>query len=100
MRYRKRPLTVEAIRNWGEWTPIIDWLDGLAGGPIGVPFFGHHPPLSRGYDGSVVIETPEGPMRCEVGSWIIRGIEGELYPCLDSVFTATYEPAPIPVSPA
>ena len=27
------------------------------------------------------------------GDWIIRGVEGELYPCKDSVFQATYAPA-------
>lgn len=25
------------------------------------------------------------------GQWIIRGVQGELYPCADDVFTATYE---------
>jgi hypothetical protein len=26
-----------------------------------------------------------------VGDWIIRGVQGEHYPCVDSVFRATYE---------
>ena len=25
------------------------------------------------------------------GDWIIRGVKGELYPCKDDVFQATYE---------
>ena len=27
------------------------------------------------------------------GQWIIRGIQGEFYPCAGDVFAATYEPA-------
>lgn len=26
------------------------------------------------------------------GDWIIRGVQGEFYPCRDSVFRETYEP--------
>lgn len=38
----------------------------------------------------VVVETLEGPMTASHGWWLIRGIEGEWYPCKDSVFQATY----------
>ena len=34
------------------------------------------------------------------GQWIIRGIQGELYPCAADVFAATYEPAGEPLSDA
>jgi hypothetical protein len=27
------------------------------------------------------------------GDWIIRGVQGELYPCKADIFAATYEPA-------
>ena len=37
------------------------------------------------------IETREGTMMAGIGSWIIRGVEGELYPCPPSVFAATYQ---------
>jgi hypothetical protein len=30
---------------------------------------------------------------CPKGHWIIRGVEGELYPCDPGVFTKTYDPA-------
>jgi hypothetical protein len=32
-------------------------------------------------------------MRCSPGDWIIKGVKGELYPCRDDIFQATYEPA-------
>lgn len=37
------------------------------------------------------VETLEGWMEGRPGDWLIEGIEGELYPCKDSVFRATYE---------
>ena len=39
------------------------------------------------------IETLEGVMRADPGDWIITGVEGERYPCKDSVFRKTYEMA-------
>ncbi len=36
------------------------------------------------------VETLEGWMKGQCGDWLIRGVEGELYPCKDSVFRATY----------
>lgn len=37
------------------------------------------------------IKTLEGSMKAEQGDWIIRSIKGELYPCKDDIFRATYE---------
>jgi len=39
------------------------------------------------------IPTLEGVMHASPGDWIIRGIQGELYPCKPDIFAATYEPA-------
>jgi hypothetical protein len=43
------------------------------------------------FDG-VTVRTLEGHMYGGVGDWIIRGTEGELYPCKDVVFQKKYEP--------
>lgn len=42
----------------------------------------------------ITVHTLEGDMVGEPGDWLITGIEGEQYPCKDSVFQATYEPVP------
>ena len=42
---------------------------------------------------AVEIRTLEGWMTAGRDDWIIRGVEGEIYPCKASVFNATYEPA-------
>lgn len=33
----------------------------------------------------------EGTMTFGPGEWVIRGVEGEFYPCKASIFDATYE---------
>lgn len=38
----------------------------------------------------LTIETLEGPMKAEVGWWILRGVEGEFYPCRADIFEKTY----------
>lgn len=44
----------------------------------------------------IAIVTLEGTMRADVGDWIIRGVQGELYPCKPDIFEATYEQEPSP----
>jgi hypothetical protein len=44
-------------------------------------------------DKTLEIETLEGTMRAQPGDWIITGVKGEIYPCKDDIFRATYEPA-------
>ena len=39
----------------------------------------------------IKIKTLEGIMSAKKGDWIIKGIEGEIYPCKDEVFKATYD---------
>ena len=43
-------------------------------------------------DGGLAIETLEGVVTAGPGDWIIKGLEGEYYPCKDSIFKMTYEP--------
>lgn len=39
----------------------------------------------------VLIDTLEGQMKAIPGNMIIRGVEGEFYPCRMDIFSATYE---------
>lgn len=41
--------------------------------------------------GELMIRTLEGDMRVAVGDWVIRGVQGEFYPCKPDIFLATYE---------
>lgn len=40
---------------------------------------------------SVIIETLEGDHYARKGDWIIRGVNGEFYPCKPDIFEKTYE---------
>jgi hypothetical protein len=79
MKYRKKPVVIEAFQyqagmsNFPEWT--MDKID-LA--------------VSR-QNNYIVIATLEGDMRANPGDWIIKGVKGELYPCRDDIFRATYD---------
>jgi hypothetical protein len=37
-----------------------------------------------------IITTLEGEMRADAGDWIIKGINGELYPCKPDIFARSY----------
>ena len=38
-----------------------------------------------------IINTPEGEMKASLGDYIIKGIEGEYYPCKPDIFKKTYD---------
>ena len=40
---------------------------------------------------AIVIATLEGGHWVTPGDWVIRGVQGEFYPCKSDVFEATYE---------
>jgi hypothetical protein len=37
------------------------------------------------------IHTLEGPLHVTDGDWVIKGVQGEFYPCKPDIFAATYE---------
>ena len=47
----------------------------------------------------ISVPTLEGSLLARPDDWIIRGVQGEFYPCKPDIFAATYEPAePHPVA--
>lgn len=40
---------------------------------------------------ALMIRTLEGDMMATLGDWIIKGVQGEFYPCKPDIFAATYE---------
>lgn len=82
MRYRKKPVVIEAVQFRAGEQP-----HELAGDVI----IGK---VRYTEDGTMLIQTLEGTMEASPGDWIIRGVKGELYPCRDDIFCMTYEEAP------
>lgn len=93
MKYRKRPIEVEAyeFRNRvGEDTRPQWIIDAVARGEVKFNDARTGPPW-------LTIQTREGVMRAEIGDFIIRETfatdDRKLYPCKPDIFAATYEPA-------
>lgn len=42
---------------------------------------------------SLLIPTLEGEMKAMPNDWIIKGVNGEFYPCKPDIFAKTYDPA-------
>lgn len=79
MRYRKKPVVIEAV----QWTG----RNGAA-----VNGFLSYPASEWRTDGAdILIETLEGTMAARPGDYILRGVQGEVYPCKPDIFRATYE---------
>ena len=38
-----------------------------------------------------VVETLEGTMKGKAGDWLMRGINGEMYPCDHDIFRNSYD---------
>ena len=77
MKYRKKPVVIEAVRWTGTITPEMEDL------------LGEVKVLPKG--SSLLIPTLEGVMEARRGDYIIRGVNGELYPCKPDIFKKTYE---------
>lgn len=80
MEYRKKPVVINAVRWTGD---NIDEVRALVGDNV----------VIENLDGSLTIPTLEGDMLARIGDWVIRGVQGEIYPCKHDIFVETYEPA-------
>ena len=86
MKFRKKPVVVEAMQYDGQNGPEISFWAHRGG----------HPQMNaiiRQGHMCLFIRTLEGDMTASPGDWIIKGVKGEFYPCKPDIFAATYEPA-------
>lgn len=84
-KYRKKPVEIEAWQftkdNFSKGVPeFIKRAESLS--------------LYSQYGGEVIggeIETLEGKMKVSENDYIIRGVQGEFYPCKPDIFEKTYD---------
>jgi len=80
MKFRKKPVVIDAeqftieskdrIHNWVSCNHYGDFInDELV----------------------LIIQTLEGNMTVRIGDWVIKGVNGEFYPCKPDIFKKTYE---------
>jgi hypothetical protein len=82
--YRKLPVEIQAIQFTGDTGNVAEILAEVGEGAAYV-----HDWYASG-DDHMVIDTLEGKMIANKGDWIIRGVQGEFYPCKPDIFEQTY----------
>lgn len=106
MKYRKRPVVIEAVPlTWQNWSEVCAFAgvghlyDGKPEGGWAVPgqpdFYtsDDRRPKPEAAVMALAIPTLEGLMVANEYDFIIKGVKGELYPCKPDIFALTYEPA-------
>ncbi|MEK4267942.1 hypothetical protein [Bacillus sp. FSL W8-0940] len=82
-KYCKKPVKVEAVK-FEDTAESISAIAEIAHDNLIRVDYRQKPVVMR-------IPTLEGVMIAREGDYIIRGIEGELYPCKPDIFEKTYE---------
>lgn len=87
MKYRKKPVEIEAIKwNGSNVEEVINFCNDKV--------IVYHDQLLNGVkcdSYSISILTLEDVMRADIGDYIIKGVKGEYYPCKPDIFEMTYE---------
>jgi len=89
MKYQKKPIIIEAVRWDGKNNSEVEefafgytmWCGDLV----------YRRPSENWMGVMLSIYTLNGLMKVEHGDYIIKGIEGEFYPCRADIFEQTYE---------
>lgn len=89
-KFVKIPVEIEASR-------VPDTGDAIAWGELaGWFYFNNFRDWSVADSGQCMyISTLEGLMRADIGDWIIKGVNGEFYPCKPDIFVKSYRKAQI-----
>ena len=83
--YRKKPVVIEAVQftgDFGNIEKLIQWSNKQVW--KNTSGFGE-------FLGTLSINTLEGVMTASKGDFIIKGVQGEFYPCKPDIFEKTYE---------
>lgn len=89
-KYRKKPVTVEAWQYNGTFASCPEWVaNAIEKRIIKRGQNAHLNTVIAGEQYDIV--TLEGDMHISMGDYIIKGVNGELYPCKPDIFEKTYE---------
>lgn len=91
-KYRKLPVIIEAVKLEDSRTSIIQCVEfifhiGMETSELGILNTLDNVRMH----GGITIETLEGDMLAQFGDYIIKGVNGEYYPCKPEIFEKTYE---------
>ena len=83
MKYRKKPVVIEAVK-FQDTYECVEELQELGLESTRISYKEKDNPV-------LIIETLEGDMKASLGDYVIKGINGEFYPCKPDIFDKTYE---------
>jgi len=75
-KFRKRPVEIEAVQYTGNFNEVMSFIGQ-----------NHCDIINE----CIIIHTLEGYMKADYNDWIIKGVNGEFYPCKPDIFKKTYE---------
>ena len=97
-KYRKKPVVIDAIqltdRNVRQ---VYEWVYDCVAIKTDMDLHKWDDYVQLIIAKGMKIPTLEGEMAASIGDYIIKGIQGEFYPCKPDIFEATYEVANEPV---
>ena len=88
--YRKKPVIIEAV----QWNGLnFKEIEEFAGYNVAILEEVRKPNMDMKIPGDyrLCIRTLEGVMDARKGDYIIKGVNGECYPCKPDIFEKTYE---------
>lgn len=91
MKYRKKPVVIEAIQwNGNNLKEVMEFIGSEfryteKTNYVTGKFTYHH------FNNYLAINTLEGSMVVSTNDYIIKGIQGEFYPCKPDIFVNTYD---------
>ena len=86
MKYKKKPVIIEAIQLLNNNSSIEECLKFIYN-----VFITDDDIETVKNDKNIRIQTLEGDMKASFGDYIIKGVNGEFYPCKPDIFEKTYE---------
>lgn len=80
LKCKKKPIEVEAIQ-----------FDGTASNANEIHKWSNEKTYLHASENYLVVRTLEGDVRASPGSYIVKGVENEVWPITENIFNKTYE---------
>lgn len=82
--YRKKPVVIEALQFIDDPNRLEELSHFIDDQPLRVIYENPEAP-------KIILKTLEGVIEASVNDYIIKGVDGEFYPCKPDIFEKTYE---------
>ncbi len=98
-KFRKKPIVIEAVHFDGSpesASAICRWTNDNPKDPMNEPSVDYV--IQDGLVTNMECATLEGFLHVSPGDWMIKGVNGEFYPCKPDIFEKTYERVDVPTA--